>query len=175
MASTDPSGAPKRLLLIDGSALFYRCYYAFIRNPLRTKKGEATSISYGIIQTLLPILAARRPDKVAIVFDTSAPTFRHRVYPEYKAHRPPVPGDMISQLPRAREVIRLLGIPIVEQDGVEADDLIGSLAVIDRSSRLSSTPSYSYVIWPAGSFFCTLIRAAAPRRASPVFMRDILP
>ncbi|HEU5310932.1 MAG TPA: DNA polymerase I, partial [Candidatus Eisenbacteria bacterium] len=114
----------KRLLLIDGSALFYRCYYAFIRNPLRTKKGEATSISYGIIQTLLPLLSSRRPDKVAIVFDTSAPTFRHRVYPEYKAHRPPVPGDMISQLPRAREVIRLLGIPIVEQDGVEADDLI---------------------------------------------------
>ena len=134
MPSTGPSGASaggaaKRLLLIDGSALFYRCYYAFIRNPLRTKKGEATSISYGIIQTLLPILAARRPDKLAIVFDTSAPTFRHRVYPEYKAHRPPVPGDMISQRPRAREVIRLLGIPIVEQDGVEADDLIGSLAV----------------------------------------------
>ena len=128
-------GAVKRLLLIDGSALFYRCYYAFIRNPLRTKKGEATSISYGIIQTLLPLLSSRRPDKVAIVFDTSAPTFRHRVYPEYKAHRPPVPGDMISQLPRAREVIRLLGIPIVEQDGVEADDLIGSLAVEAEHGR----------------------------------------
>jgi len=63
-----------------------------------------------------------------MVFDTAAKTFRHRAYPEYKAHRPPVPADLIAQLPRSREVIGLLGIPIVEQDGVEADDLIGSLA-----------------------------------------------
>ncbi|HET9941493.1 MAG TPA: 5'-3' exonuclease H3TH domain-containing protein, partial [Candidatus Eisenbacteria bacterium] len=122
------SGAGKRLLLIDGSALVYRCYYAFIRKPLRNKKGEPTSIPYGFLQTLLPLLASRRPDKVAMVFDTKAKTFRHRVYPEYKAHRPPVPADLTAQLPRSREVIGLLGIPIVEQDGVEADDLIGSLA-----------------------------------------------
>ena len=122
------SGAGKRLLLIDGSALVYRCYSAFIRKPLRNKKGEPTSIPYGILQTLLPLLSSRRPDKVAMVFDTKAKTFRHRVYPEYKAHRPPVPADLTAQLPRSREVIGLLGIPIVEQDGVEADDLIGSLA-----------------------------------------------
>jgi DNA polymerase-1 len=122
------SGAAKRLLLIDGSALVYRCYYAFIRKPLRNKKGEPTSIPYGILQTLLPLLASRRPDKVAMVFDTAAKTFRHRAYPEYKAHRPPTPADLTAQLPRSREVIGLLGIPIVEQDGVEADDLIGSLA-----------------------------------------------
>jgi len=122
------AGAGKRLLLIDGSALVYRCYYAFIRKPLRNKKGEPTSIPYGILQTLLPLLASRRPDKVAMVFDTAAKTFRHRAYPEYKAHRPPVPADLVAQLPRSREVIGLLGIPIVEQDGVEADDLIGSLA-----------------------------------------------
>ncbi|HKO23074.1 MAG TPA: DNA polymerase I, partial [Candidatus Eisenbacteria bacterium] len=78
--------------------------------------------------TLLPLLASRHPDKVAMVFDTKAKTFRHRVYADYKAHRPPVPADLVAQLPRSREVIGLLGIPIVEQDGVEADDLIGSLA-----------------------------------------------
>lgn len=122
------AGAGKRLLLIDGSALVYRCYYAFIRKPLRNKKGEPTSIPYGILQTLLPLLASRHPDKVAMVFDTKAKTFRHRVYADYKAHRPPVPADLVAQLPRSREVIGLLGIPIVEQDGVEADDLIGSLA-----------------------------------------------
>jgi len=122
------AGAGKRLLLIDGSALVYRCYYAFIRKPLRNKKGEPTSIPYGILQTLLPLLASRHPDKVAMVFDTKAKTFRHRVYADYKAHRPPVPADLTAQLPRSREVIGLLGIPIVEQDGVEADDLIGSLA-----------------------------------------------
>jgi len=128
MASTESAGLGKRLLLIDGSALVYRCFYAFIRNPLRNARGELTSISYGIVQTLMPLLAARRPDKVAIVFDTAAPTFRHKVYAEYKAHRPPVPADLSSQLPRVREVLDLLGIPIVEQAGVEADDLIGSLA-----------------------------------------------
>jgi len=128
MASTESAGLGKRLLLIDGSALVYRCFYAFIRNPLRNARGELTSISFGILQTLLPLLAARRPDKVAIVFDTAAPTFRHKVYAEYKAHRPPVPADLSAQLPRVREVLDLLGIPIVEQAGVEADDLIGSLA-----------------------------------------------
>lgn len=128
MASTESTGLGKRLLLIDGSALVYRCFYAFIRNPLRNARGELTSISYGFLQTLLPLLAARRPDKVAIVFDTAAPTFRHKVYAEYKAHRPPVPADLSAQLPRVREVLTLLGIPVVEQAGVEADDLIGSLA-----------------------------------------------
>lgn len=128
MGSTDFAGAGKRLLLVDGSALLYRSYFAFIRNPLRNKKGELTSVPYGVIQTLLPLLDSKRPDKVAVVFDTAAPTFRHKVFADYKAHRPPIPKELVTQIPRAREVIQLLGLPIVEQPGVEADDLIGSLA-----------------------------------------------
>ncbi|HEY6050462.1 MAG TPA: 5'-3' exonuclease H3TH domain-containing protein, partial [Thermoanaerobaculia bacterium] len=128
MDSIDSAGAGKRLLLVDGSALLYRSHFAFIRNPLRNAKGEPTSVPYGVLQTLLPLLETKRPDKVAVVFDTAAPTFRHKLYAEYKAHRPRIPDELVAQIPRAREAIRLLGIPIVEQPGVEADDLIGSLA-----------------------------------------------
>lgn len=128
MDSTGYAGAGKRLLLVDGSALLYRSFYAFIRNPLRNAKGEPTSVPYGILQTLLPLLESRRPDRVAVVFDTAKPTFRHKVFADYKAHRPPIPPELVAQIPRGREVIRLLGIPILEQEGVEADDLIGSLA-----------------------------------------------
>ncbi len=128
MASTDHPDSGASLLLVDGSALLYRAHFAFIRNPLRAASGEVTSATFGVLQTLLPVLDQRRPDRVAIVFDTSAPTFRHRAYPDYKAHRPPMPDDLAGQIPRVREVMRLLGLPLVEQEGVEADDLIGALA-----------------------------------------------
>jgi DNA polymerase-1 len=130
MASTDTApGAGKRLLLVDGSALLYRSFYAFIRNPLRNSKGEATSAAFGVLNTLVPVLDEHQPDHVAVVFDTAAPTFRHREYADYKAHRPPMPDDLVAQIPRVREVIQALGLPILEQEGVEADDLIGSLAL----------------------------------------------
>ncbi|HSQ59665.1 MAG TPA: DNA polymerase I [Acidobacteriota bacterium] len=128
MDSTDRAGKGASLLLVDGSALLYRAHFAFIRNPLRNKAGEITSATFGVLQTLLPVLEQRRPDRVAVVFDTAAPTFRHRQYAEYKAHRPPMPEELAAQIPRVRELLRLLGLPIVEQEGVEADDLIGALA-----------------------------------------------
>ena len=128
MGSTVPSGAGKRVLLVDGSALLYRSYFAFIRNPLRNSRGEPTSVTYGVLQTLQNLLERRPPDRLAVVFDTGKPTFRHKVYAEYKAHRPPTPDELKAQIPRARLAIELLGIPIVEQEGVEADDLIGTLA-----------------------------------------------
>jgi DNA polymerase-1 len=129
MGSTESaSGAGKRLLLIDGSALLYRSYFAFIRNPLRNSKGEPTSAAFGVLNTLVPILEEHRPDRLAVVFDTAAPTFRHREYAEYKAHRPPIPEELVVQIPRVRALLTALGIPLLEQQGVEADDLIGSLA-----------------------------------------------
>lgn len=130
MASTGPAAAVrKRLLLVDGSALLYRSHFAFARNPLRNSKGEITSAAFGVLNTLLPLMDERRPDHLAVVFDTAAPTFRHREYAPYKAHRPPMPEDLQAQIPKVRELIGLLGVPIVEQHGVEADDLVGSLAV----------------------------------------------
>src|SRR6185503_4443575 len=129
MASTEPeAGAARELLLVDGSALLYRSHFAFVRNPLRNSRGEITSAVFGYLNTLLPLLDERRPQFTGVVFDTKGPTFRHREYPEYKAHRPPMPDELGRQLPIIRGVLRLLGIPIVEQEGVEADDILGTLA-----------------------------------------------
>src|SRR5947208_1608437 len=130
MASTAPGiDGGKQLLLVDGSALLYRSHFAFARNPLRNSKGEITSAAFAFLNTLIPLLDERRPDHLAVVFDTAAPTFRHREYAAYKAHRPPMPEDLAGQIPKIRELVRLLGVPIVEQEGVEADDLVGTLAV----------------------------------------------
>src|SRR6185436_4178112 len=115
MDSTARNGGARQLLLVDGSALLYRSHFAFARNPLRNTRGEVTSAVYGYLNTLLPLLDERRPDRVAVVFDTKGPTFRHREYAEYKAHRPPMPEDLAKQIPKIREVLRLLGVPIVEQ------------------------------------------------------------
>src|SRR6266849_4744045 len=117
MGSTGSAGAGKRLLLVDGSALLYRSYFAFIRNPLRNAKGEPTGVPYGVLQTLLPILETRRPDKVAVVFDTAAPTFRHKAYADYKAHRPPIPHELVAQIPRARGHLRVRSIALLAPPG----------------------------------------------------------
>src|SRR6267154_613768 len=130
MASTAPEpGGARELLLVDGSALLYRSHFAFARNPLRNSKGEVTSAVYGYLNTLLPLLEEGRRRYVAVVFDTKAPTFRHREYAAYKAHRPPMPEDPAPPIPQDRPVPGAPGVPIVEQDGVEADDILGTLAV----------------------------------------------
>ncbi|MDZ7393431.1 MAG: DNA polymerase I [candidate division KSB1 bacterium] len=118
----------KRLFLVDGSALVFRSYYAFIRNPLINSKGENTSAVYGVTRSLLKILQEEQPDYLAVVFDRPEPTFRHQLYEQYKATRQEAPADLIEQLPRVRQVIEALGIPIVEKPGYEADDIIGTLA-----------------------------------------------
>lgn len=123
MASTK-----KRLFLVDGSALVFRSYYAFIRNPLINSKGENTSAVFGVARSLLKVLQEEQPDYVAVVFDRPEPTFRHQLYEQYKATRQAAPLELVEQLPRVREVVEALGIPIIEKPGVEADDIIGTLA-----------------------------------------------
>jgi DNA polymerase-1 len=117
-----------RVYLIDGSALAYRSYYAFAGRPLTNSKGENTSAAYGVATTLLKLLREERPDYVAVVFDSREPTFRHRKFPEYKAHRQKMPEDMQAQLPRILELIKAMGITILEASGFEADDIMGTLA-----------------------------------------------
>jgi DNA polymerase-1 len=119
---------PKRLFLVDGSAMFYRAYFAFIRNPLINSKGENTSASYGVVNSLAKILREENPDYLAVVFDTKAPTFRHKQYPEYKSTRAKMPDDLVEQLPRIHQVVEALAIPSFELDGFEADDIIGTFA-----------------------------------------------
>jgi len=120
--------ARKRLFLIDGSALFYRSYFAFIRNPLINSRGENTSALYGFINSLFKILFEEKPDYLAVVFDTREPTFRHHRYKEYKATREKMPEEMSDQFPKLVELLQAFRIPVIEKAGYEADDVIATLA-----------------------------------------------
>ncbi|MEW5874030.1 MAG: DNA polymerase I [Candidatus Zixiibacteriota bacterium] len=118
-----------RLYLIDGAALAFRAYYAFIHNPLRNAKGENTSAIFGVANSLLKIRREERPEYWAFAFDRPEPTFRHEKHKEYKATRVKAPDDFFEQLPKVKELAGILGCRLVEMPGYEADDLIGTLAV----------------------------------------------
>ena len=117
-----------RLFLIDGSALAYRSYFAFIRNPLINSKGENTSAVFGYTRTLLDILGQEKPEYMAVAFDTPEPTFRHARFADYKATRQKMPDEMSAQWPRLKEVTEALGVTLIELAGFEADDVMGTLA-----------------------------------------------
>jgi DNA polymerase-1 len=116
------------LLLIDGHALAYRSYFAFIRNPLTNSKGQNTSAVFGFTRVMLLLLETFAPEYVAVVFDSGEETERHREYPQYKAHREAMPEEMETQLQRIIEVVEALGVRVVEKPGYEADDIIATLA-----------------------------------------------
>ncbi len=118
----------KKLFLIDSMAIAYRAYFAFQRNPLITSKGENVSAVFGFLNSINKILDEQQPDYFAAVFDTAEPTFRHKLFPEYKATREKMPDEMADQIPRLKEVLATLNIPIIELPGFEADDVIGVLA-----------------------------------------------
>jgi len=119
----------KRLYLIDGTALLYRSFFAFIRNPLVNSKGENTSAPFGFTSALLKLLREDKPDYLAAVFDSAKPTFRHEKFPEYKATRERMPEELLAQLPRIDQIVEAFDLPNIRMDGYEADDLIGTLAV----------------------------------------------
>ncbi len=118
----------ERLYLLDGMALTYRAYYAFIQRPLTNSKGENTSAVFGFVTFLNRILSQEYPDHIAVVFDTAKPTFRHKAFPEYKATRQKMPEDLAPQIGIVKEVVRAYNIPSIELDGYEADDIMGTLA-----------------------------------------------
>lgn len=114
------------LYLIDGSSYIYRAYYA-IRH-LSSPKGFPTNALYGFTQMLLKVLKDRSPDHVAVVFDHGRQTFRTELYPEYKANRAAMPEDLVPQIAPIKEMVRAFNIPVLEKEGFEADDIIGTLA-----------------------------------------------
>ena len=118
----------KTMYLIDGSALIYRAFFAFIRNPLINTKGEDTSATFGFVNSVLKIIRDENPDYLAILLDTKHPTFRHQQYPEYKSTRAKMPEELVEQLPRIHAAIAALNIPSFELPGYEADDICGTLA-----------------------------------------------
>lgn len=116
----------KRVYLVDGSSYIYRAYYA-IRH-LSNSKGEATNAVYGFTNMLLNLVRDENPDRLAVIFDAKGPTFRKELYPEYKANRSAMPEDLVPQVPIIKEVVRALNMPALEQAGVEADDIIATMA-----------------------------------------------
>ncbi len=118
--------ATQRVYLVDGSSYIYRAYYA-IRH-LSNSKGEATNAVYGFTNMLLNLVRDEKPDRLAVVFDAKGPTFRKELYPEYKANRSAMPEDLVPQVPLIKQVVRALNMPALEQAGVEADDIIATLA-----------------------------------------------
>jgi DNA polymerase-1 len=114
------------LYLIDGSAYIYRAFFAL--PPLSNSKGLQTNAVYGFTTMLLKILREHKPDYVAVVFDEGGSTVRHEEYKEYKAQRPPMPQGMQTQIPYIHRVVEALAVPCIRQTGLEADDLIGTLA-----------------------------------------------
>ncbi|HOY67485.1 MAG TPA: DNA polymerase I [Candidatus Ozemobacteraceae bacterium] len=114
-------------LLIDGNNILFRAFYAFDGKNLRTRAGLPTGALFGFTRMLLRLLRDRRPEFVAVAFDVARETFRHRRYPEYKAHRRPTPPDLLPQFPLAHKIVEAMGIRIAADKEYEADDMIGTL------------------------------------------------
>jgi len=116
------------LILIDGSALLYRAYYAFINRPLTSPAGEPTSVVFGFCNSILGLIDRYDPAYLGVAFDLPGKTFRHDIYPDYKANRKPMPEDLATQLPRLRELLDAWGLPVLEKEGFEADDIMATAA-----------------------------------------------
>ena len=116
----------KTLYLIDGTAYIYRAFHAI--HGLTNSKGLPTNAVFGFVRMLMKLMEDRAPEYAAMLFDAKGPTFRHQLYKEYKANRPPMPEDMSVQIPYIKEVTKDFNLPVFEMQGYEADDLIGTLA-----------------------------------------------
>jgi len=138
----------KRFVIIDAMSLAYKAYFAFIRRPLSTSKGEPTSAVYGFVTQLLKILEDTQPNYLAIAFDSKEKTFRHEKYDLYKSSRAEMPEDMIPQIKRIKEIIDAFNIPIFILPGYEADDIIGSAVKKAAKKGLESiavTPDKDFI------------------------------
>lgn len=125
MATTSKPG---RVVLIDGMSLLFRAFYAPMQTALTSPSGMPTKAVYIFLRTVRKLLKDYKPGKVAVAFDVAAPTFRDRLFEKYKSNRPPFPEELGVQLPYVHRFCKALGLPLVEMEGFEADDLIGTLA-----------------------------------------------
>lgn len=127
------------LLLVDGSSYLYRAFHAL--PGLTSSGGQLTGAVYGVISMIRKLLADHHPAYAAVVFDAKGKSFRNELYPEYKSNRPPMPDELRSQLPYVHDLVRAMGLPLLIVDGVEADDVIATLAHQARSQDLSALVS----------------------------------
>ena len=118
----------KTLLLIDAYAMIYRAYYAFIRAPRMNSRGENTSAIFGFVVTFEDLLKRLKPSHIAVAFDPAGPTFRHEAFEQYKAQRQETPEDIRWAVPRIKQILQAMNVPVLEVPGYEADDVIGTIA-----------------------------------------------
>ncbi len=118
----------KKLFLLDAYALIFRAYYAFIRAQMINSKGVNTSAIYGFTATLEEILRTESPTHIGVVFDPPGPTFRHEKFPEYKANREATPEEIKQSVPWIKKILEAFKIPVIEVEGYEADDVIGTMS-----------------------------------------------
>ena len=137
----------KKLFLLDAFALIYRAHFALIQRPIFTSKGVNTSALYGFTQTLLQILNEQKPSHIAVVFDTDAPTQRHKDFADYKSQREAMPEDISAAIPHVRRMIDAFNITQLECDGCEADDIIGTLVKAAEKQGFTS-----YMVTPDKDF-----------------------
>ena len=133
----------KKLFLLDAMALIFRAYYALIRSPRLTSKGKNTNAQFGFTNALVDLINNQKPSHMAVCFDTAAPTERHTDYEGYKANRQEAPEDIISSLADIKKIIEAFNIPVIELDGYEADDIIGTL-----SRKAADTGYEVYMVTP---------------------------
>ena len=136
-----------KLFLIDGHALVFKMYYAFLRRPMINSKGADMSILYGFTKYLLELLEKEKPTHVAVAFDPPGGTFRNQLYPAYKGTRPPTPQLVIEALEPLTELVQAMNIPVVMIPGFEADDVLGSITAQNASAQLDVymvTPDKDY-------------------------------
>jgi len=130
-------GMARTLYIIDGHAHIYAAYYAPMR-PLTSPRGEPTKATYVVTTAILGLIERNKPDMLVVAMDSKTPSFRSRMYPEYKAHRPPMPDDMPQQIARIEEILGALRIPVLRVDGYEADDVIGTLTSLASKAGITS-------------------------------------
>lgn len=136
-----------KLFLIDAYALIYRSYYALIRSPRINSKGLNTSAVMGFVNTLNEVMTKEKPTHIGVAFDPAGPTFRHEAYPEYKAQREACPEDIKMSVPIIKDILRAYRIPVIEVEGYEADDVIGTLATKAAEAGVTTymlTPDKDY-------------------------------
>ena len=116
----------KSFWLVDGNSILYRSYYAI--GPLSTPDGQPSNAAYGFTTTLFKLIQERNPSHLAITFDRKEPTFRHKLFSDYKIQRPPMPEDLVKQIPLIKEIIKTFPIVILEKPGYEADDVLATMS-----------------------------------------------
>ena len=126
----------KHLLIIDANSVIHRAYHAL--PLLTTKKGELVNAVYGFLLVFFKAIKDFHPDYIVACFDFPGPTFRHKKYKEYKAKRPPTPKDLVSQIPKVKEILNAFSVPVFEKEGFEADDIIASLKIKNQRAKIKN-------------------------------------